>query len=157
MRTPEIKTIQAKKMMGMRMQMSLIDNKTGALFRTFMPRRKEIMNLVSKGTYALQQYDFKSFTPQTIFEKWACVDVSDFDTILDEMETFTLESGTYAVFIHKGTTSDFMKTMQYIVEEWLPSSNYEVDNSRPHFEYLTEKYLGPNNPDSEEEVWIPIR
>ncbi len=154
---PEIITIQPKQMVGMRLRMSLIDNKTSDLFRKFMPRRKEIVNTVSNGTYALQQYDFKSFSPQTVFEKWACVEVSDFNDIPDEMETFTLKSGFYAVFIHKGTTKDFIKSIQYIVEKWLPSSNYELDNSRPHFEYLGNKYLGPNNPASEEEVWIPIQ
>ncbi len=155
--TPKIVEIQEKKMLGMRLEMSMVDNKTGDLFRKFMPRRKEIISTVSDGTYALQQYDFKLFSPQTIFEKWACVEVNDFSNIPDEMETFTLKSGIYSVFIHKGTTKDFIKTMQYIVEEWLPKSDYEVDNSRPHFEYLGNKYLGPNNPDSEEEVWIPIR
>ena len=155
--TPKIIEIQEKKMLGMRLEMSLVDNKTGDLFRKFMPRRKEISNIVSDGTYALQQYDFKSFSPQTVFEKWACVEVNDFNSIPNEMETFTMKSGLYAVFIHKGTTNGFMKSMQYIVEEWLPKSAYEVDNSRPHFEYLGNKYVGPNNPDSEEEVWIPIQ
>ena len=155
--TPKIVEIQEKKMLGMHLEMSLVNNKTGDLFRRFMPRRKEIANTVSNGTYALQQYDFKSFTPQTIFEKWACVEVNDFNSIPNEMETFTIKSGLYAVFVHKGTTTDFMKSMQYIVHEWLPNSSYTIDNSRPHFEYLGNKYVGPNNPNSEEEVWIPIR
>lgn len=155
--TPKIVETSEKKMLGMRLEMSLVNNKTGDLFRKFMPRKKEIGNTISDGTYALQQYDFNSFTPQTLFEKWACVEVKNFDSIPDEMETFTLASGLYAVFIHKGTTKDFMKSMQYIIQEWLPNSDYGVDNSRPHFEYLGKGYLGPNNPDSEEEVWIPIR
>ena len=155
--TPKIVEIQEKKMLGMRLEMSLVDNKTGDLFRKFMPRRMEIGSTVSEGTYALQQYDFKSFTPQTIFEKWACVEVNDFNSIPNEMEIFIIKSGLYAVFIHKGTTKGFMKSMQYIVQDWLPNSSYTIDNSRPHFEYLGNKYVGPNNPNSEEEVWIPIR
>ena len=154
---PKIIEISEKKMLGMRLEMSLVDNKTGELFRKFMPRRKEIDTTISDGTYALQQYDFKSFTPQTVFEKWACVEVKNFDSIPNEMEPFTLASGLYAVFIHKGTTKGFIKLMQYIVEEWLPNSSYTIDNRRPHFEYLDKDYLGSNNPDSEEEVWIPIR
>ena len=154
---PKILTLQEKKMIGMRLEMSLVDNKTSDLFRKFMPRRKEITAMVSDGTYALQQYDFMSFTPQFVFEKWACVEVSDFNSIPIDMETVVLESGLYAVFIHKGTTIDFMKTMQQIVQVWLPNSTYEVDNSRPHFEILGKKYLGPMNPNSEEEVWIPIK
>ena len=30
-------------------------------------------------------------------------------------------------------------------------------DQRPQFEIMTEKYLGPDHPDSEEEVWIPDR
>lgn len=154
--TPEIITITEKKMLGMRLEMSLVDNKTGDLFRKFMPRKKEIINTLSNGVYALQQYDFNTFNPQTIFEKWACVEVSDFENTPSKMETFILKSGLYAVFIHKGTVKEFSKTMMYITQQWLPNSTYKIDNSRPHFEYLGEKTLGPNNPNSEEEVWIPI-
>jgi len=154
---PIIIEIQEKKLVGMRLKMSLVLNKTQNLFRKFMPRRKEINSIISDGTYALQQYDFKSFTPQTIFEKWACVEVSDFNAIPNQMETVILKGGKYAVFIHRGTINDFVKSMQYFVEEWIPNSSYEVDNSRPHFEILGSAYLGPNNPDSEEEIWIPIR
>jgi len=153
---PKIMTIDSKQMVGMRLQMSLIDNKTGDLFRKFMPRKKEIRNVISDGVYALQQYDFKTFTPQTVFEKWACVETKDPINIPIEMETFTLSGGLYAIFIHKGTTQDFVKSMGYITQVWLPDSLYKMDHSRPHFEYLSEKYLGPNNPLSEEEIWIPI-
>lgn len=155
--TPKIIELQEKRMLGMRLEMSLLQNRTGELFQKFMPRKKEIADTVSNGVYALQQYDFKTFNPQTTFEKWACVEVDDAQEILDGMETLMLNSGLYAVFIHKGTTQDFVKAMGYITQVWQPNSNYRIDNSRPHFEYLDERYLGPNNPLSEEEVWIPIK
>jgi AraC family transcriptional regulator len=50
---------------------------------------------------------------------------------------------------------DFGSFMNYIFMEWLPQSNYQLDN-RPHFQILGEKYKH-NQPDSEEEVWIPIK
>ncbi len=37
----------------------------------------------------------------------------------------------------------------------LPNSEYELEN-RPHFEVLGEKYKN-NDPNSEEEIWIPIK
>ena len=51
--------------------------------------------------------------------------------------------------------SEFSKTMQHIFTRWLPESNYRLDN-RPHFEVLGERYKN-NDPNSEEEVWIPIK
>ena len=68
---------------------------------------------------------------------------------------FTLKKGLYAVFIHKGTSAEFPKTFLYILGQWLPQSEYELDD-RPHFEILGEKYKN-NDPSSEEEVWVPIR
>lgn len=47
------------------------------------------------------------------------------------------------------------KIFEYIFVEWLPDTIYELDN-RPHFEILGEKYKN-NDPDSEEDLWIPIR
>lgn len=71
------------------------------------------------------------------------------------MNTFILRGGLYAVFIHKGDASKAAQTFQYIFGTWLPNSAYVLDD-RPHFEILGEKYKR-DSPDSEEEVWIPIK
>ena len=89
------------------------------------------------------------------FTKWALVEVTNFDDVPTEMEKFDLETGLYAVFLHKGLGSEFVKTMNYIFGEWFPNSEYVLDH-RPHFELLGAKYKN-NHPDSEEEVWIPIK
>ena len=99
--------------------------------------------------------DFKDFNQNTEFEKWAAIEVTDFNIIPNEMESYTLISGLYAVFVHKGPANEFQKTFQFIFGQWLPSSEYILDN-RAHFELLGEKYKN-NDPNSEEEVWIPIR
>ena len=44
---------------------------------------------------------------------------------------------------------------QYIFTNWLPNSEYELDN-RPHFEILGDKYIN-GSADSEEEIWIPVK
>tara|TARA_R110002073_G_scaffold72537_1_gene177404 strand:- start:403828 stop:404313 length:486 start_codon:yes stop_codon:yes gene_type:complete len=146
---------EERKLIGMRLEMSLTNNRTHNLFQKFIPRKKEITNVVSEDVFALQHYDLLNFTPQTIFEKWACVEVTDFNEIPDGMESFLLEPGTYAVFTHIGSVTDFVKTFRSVLTEYLPTTSYSVDN-RPHFEILGSAYLGPTNPNSEEEVWIPI-
>jgi AraC family transcriptional regulator len=70
------------------------------------------------------------------------------------MKTFTLKGGQYAVFNHKGSSTD-NSIYQYIFTQWLPNSGYQIDN-RPHFELLGEKYKN-NDPNSEEEIWVPIK
>jgi AraC family transcriptional regulator len=41
---PNIELLAEKKLIGKRMTMSLSNNKTGELWQSFMPRRKEIQN-----------------------------------------------------------------------------------------------------------------
>jgi AraC family transcriptional regulator len=138
--------------------MSFHANKTGDLWRGFMPRRKEIQNNIGTELYSMQIYPplfFENFNPDTAFEKWAVVEVTDFDAIPTEMESVTLPGGLYAVFLYKGAASDGAKTFQYILGAWLPNSGYRLD-IRPHFEILGEKYKN-EDPDSEEEIWIPIK
>ena len=137
--------------------MSLSDNKTAELWRSFMPRRREIKNnltteLISMGIYS--SIYFKNFNPATEFEKWAAMEVKDFRLVPEGMETYTLPSGLYAVFCYKGLNTDH-SIYQYIFSTWLPASEYLLDD-RPHFEILGEKYKN-NDPESEEEIWVPVR
>lgn len=154
---PRIETINEKKLVGKRLSMNLINNKTAELWKSFMPRRKDITNNITSDLFSLQVYKanhFTNFSPSIEFEKWALVEVADFDEVPNDMETFVLVGGEYAVFDYKGLSTD-SSIFQYIFGSWLPSSIYELDE-RPHFEVLGEKYKNAD-PNSEEEIWIPIR
>ena len=156
--TPKIVSIPVKKLIGYSIEMSLLDNQTQTIWQLFMPRLKEIKNAVSADLFSLQNYPddyFTNFTPETIFTKWAAVEVKNFENIPDGFEKLEIPGGKYAVFLHKGNTEMFAKTAQYIYTEWLPNSGFQLDN-KPHFEVLGDNYLGHENPESEEEVWIPI-
>lgn len=123
-----------------------------------MPSIKDINNNITNDRFSLQVYDanhFDNFNPNREFVKWALVEVSDFENVPIELETFELMGGEYAVFIHQGDTKEFYKTSQYIYGVWLPNSEYVLDD-RPHFEVLGNK-TKKDDPNSEEEVWIPIR
>jgi AraC family transcriptional regulator len=74
------------------MTMSLSNNKTGELWRSFMPRRKEIQNNLTPDMISMQVYDqpIELGDLDREFEKWAVIEVSDFETIPDGMETFTV-------------------------------------------------------------------
>lgn len=154
---PRFETLAEKKLIGNKLTMSLAADITSELWRNFMPRRKEIMNSIGPDLYSLQVYDsayFAAFNPESNFEKWAAVEVSDFNQVPEGMEALILPGGLYAVFLHRGASTD-TSTYQYIFTNWLPNSNYELDN-RPHFEFLGAKYKN-NDPDSEEEIWVPVR
>ena len=155
---PRTETINEKKLVGKRMTMSYADYRIGELWGSFMPRRKEITNTLTNDLISLVVYapnHFIDFKPTNQFERWATVEVEDFNKLPDEMETYNLSNGLYAVFNYKGMSSGASAFFQYIYTEWVPNSNYILDD-RAHFEVLGEKYKN-NDPSSEEEIWIPIK
>ncbi|MBD2770483.1 GyrI-like domain-containing protein [Hymenobacter sp. BT664] len=155
--TPRIQALNEKKLLGLHLTMSLADNKTRELWKAFMPRISEIANRLTTDLISMQVYKpthFADFDPTNEFEKWATVEVASFDDVPAGMETFTLPGGLYAVFDYRGSSND-PRIFQYIFGTWLPNSEYVLDK-RPHFELLGNKYKN-NDPNSEEEIWIPIR
>jgi AraC family transcriptional regulator len=160
MEQPRIMEITPRKLIGMHIETSLSENKIRILWSSFMPVFKKAAREVSYKLYSIQIFDenikMSTFNPNTRFIKWAAVEERDVRTIPEIMENFTLPGGLYVVFIHKGPAHTFPKTSQYIFGQWLPNSKYELDN-RPHFEIMDENYPGPDNPEVEEEVWIPVK
>ena len=154
---PRIEILSEKKLIGKSILMSLVENRTAELWKSFMSQRNEIKNALSLDLISMQVYapsHFIEFNPSNEFEKWACAEVSNFDILPAGMQTFTLEGGMYAVFEYKGSSAD-PSIFQYIYGVWLPKSVYVLDH-RPHFEILGAKYKN-NDPNSEEEIWIPIK
>ena len=154
-----IETISIKKTLGFSTQTSIANDKTIEIWQKLMPRLKEVSGYKRADLISLQVYDTNSlqkFSPETEFKKYALIEVKNFDLIPDGFEKFEIPAGKYAVFLHKGTSADFYKTSNFIFGEWLPKSDYSLDD-RPHFEILGDAYKGHNNPENEEEVWIPIQ
>ncbi len=156
---PRIEVLPEKRLIGKSLRMSLANNKTAVLWKHFMQNRSTILNNIGDDLFSIQIYDettyLNGFNLQSEFTKWACIEVADFKNIPNGFYSLTLPKGLYALFQHKGPPSEFPKTMQFILGHWLPNSDYMLDH-RPHFELLGPKYKN-NHPDSEEEVWIPIK
>lgn len=157
---PRIEQLASKKLVGTSMKMTLTENKTFELWSSFMRSRKSIKQTLGTALYSMQVYDeglnyIKDFNAETAFTKWAAVEVTTFDDIPEGLFPYELKGGLYAVFHLKGVVPEFIRLSHYIFEEWLPNSNYELDN-REHFELLGEKYKR-NASTSEEEIWIPIK
>jgi AraC family transcriptional regulator len=155
---PLIETLEEKKLIGQCITTSLTETRVVELWKGFMQRRKEIEHTIGTDLYSVQTFDnnyWTNFNPANTFEKWASIEVANFDHVPDNMETLIIPNGLYAVFIHKGLPSDGPKTFQYIFGTWLPNSKYTVDD-RPHFGVMGAKYSN-TDPSSEEKLWIPIK
>ncbi|PXY43378.1 GyrI-like domain-containing protein [Flavobacterium hydrophilum] len=152
-----IETLTEKKLIGKHITMSFVENKTFQLWSSFMPQRKEIKNSIDSNLYSLEVFSvgyFNHFDAKNTFQKWAAIEVSDFNEIPSGMEALTIPGGLYAVFVHEGPAIEGDKTYRFIFTEWLPASEYRVDD-RPHFAVMSENYQR-DNPNSEE-IWIPIK
>lgn len=145
------------RLIGKRLEMNFAHNTTFELWRSFMPRRKEIVNARGNDLFSLQIYpeDMDFSDASRTFEKWAAIAVRNDEVIPDDMDSLVIPQGKYAIFRHSGPASLAPVTFGYIFNKWLPASVFRLDD-RPHFEILGEKYKN-EGVDSEEEVWIPIR
>ncbi len=158
----EYKVVECKeiKIVGVSAPASFITNKdvTPQLAKQFMPRLNAVSAKKDNYRISLQNYNgfnLKTFNPNTIFEKWIGVEVSDFVDVPKEMQSLTISSGNYLVIDFKGSIPEFMQFWQHIHLKWLPKSEFELD-SRPHFERLPQSY-SPMNSVNEEEIWIPVK
>ncbi len=149
-----IRIIESKKLIGFSINTSFQDDKTFITWKKFMTRRKEITNRISTQLFSLQIYP-ENFTPTQTFTKYTLAEVSDFDNIPEEFETFELERGKYLVFNYKGKAENGSQIFRYIFQNFIPENQFEVDN-RPHFEIFEDDY-NPNDDSAEEEIWIPVK
>ncbi|HSK13392.1 MAG TPA: GyrI-like domain-containing protein [Phnomibacter sp.] len=156
---PLITTLTDTLIVGRHLTMSLAKDRTTELWQGFAPRAKEIGNRVNKDRISLKVFSIApnhpAFSTNTPFEKWAAVQVSDLAAVPDDLDTFTIPQGQYAVFVHKGSPATFGQTLNYIFSDWLPVSDYELDN-RPHFEIMGEGYR-LDDPNAEETIWVPVK
>ena len=106
-----------------------------------------------------ERYYGVSFFPQTWemegFFYLAGVEVASLETTPLMLVGKTLPPSKYAHFIHKGSSKDVDMTFDYIYQTWLPKSGNTL--AAPlEIEFYGERYRGPDHPDSESEILIPI-
>jgi len=157
---PKIKDLESLKLAGISKETSMANDKTEVLWKKFMSIKVKTAALSNRDLYSVECYRNifleGEFSPQTTFKKWAALEVKDYLNLPEGFEKLELEGGLYAVFRHRGTAQNFAGTAKYIFEDWLPKSQYVLDH-RPHFEIMGSDYKGPDDPESLEDIYIPIR
>lgn len=155
---PVIKSFPEQYFVGKQLSMSFAENRTAELWQSFMPLRNSIPNHKGTELYSIEVYPagfHEAIDLTRHFQKWAAVEVSSLDNIPDSMESLVSPAGQYAVFRYRGLPTEAMPFYQYIFNQWLPASEYLLDN-RPHLAIMGDAYKH-NQPDSEEDICIPVR
>lgn len=150
--------VQPKKLVGKSLSMSFFEDKTGQLWGSFAPQVATIPHRVGCEKISLQFYsdDFMS-NPTIPFIKWATVEVSDFKNTSETIQQLEFQGGLYALFHYKGSVLGAPDFFRKIFIDIIPNSEYQLDNSRPHFELLPAGKYDPMDENSEEQVYIPIK
>lgn len=158
MRPFRIEVIPNRFVVGMNTKTCMVNimNDTQNIAKQFMPRRLEVNHRIGNHVFSIQNFgpDFLPTNPYSEFEKWIGIEVSEIDELPKETQSFVIPAGTYMVYDYKGSMKDFSGFRARIFQEWLPSSEYAL-NDRPHFEIIDENYRKDLN-NTEESVWIPV-
>ena len=97
--TPRIALLPEKKFIGKNLMMSFSQNRTGELWRSVMPFRKKIKNSLSSNLVSLQNYPpkfFENFDVTKQFQKWALIEVPDFEQVRLRRASAKVARGTSA-------------------------------------------------------------
>ncbi|MEY8847926.1 GyrI-like domain-containing protein [Psychroserpens sp. XS_ASV72] len=154
-----VEVIPNRYIAGMRTKTCMVHimKDTQDIAKQFMPRRHEVNHRIGNHVFSIQNFgpDFSPANPHSEFEKWIGIEVSEIDALPKDIKSFVIPTGTYAVFDYKGSMKDFSAFRARIFQEWLPNSDYILDD-RPHFEIVDENYRKDLN-NTEESVWIPVQ
>lgn len=155
---PQIVELAQKKLVGMSLEMSRINDKTAELWRAFMGRRHEVANRADENYISMQVFPGGArqlSDPAASFTKYAVVEVDSFESVPEGMISYSLQPGMYAVFEHNGAAAD-LSTFMYIFNEWLPGSGTYGLDDREHFEVLPPDY-DARDVNAREKIWIPVK
>lgn len=158
-REPKIIDFPETRLIGARIRTSFVNDRTSELWRAFRPFASTIIGRIGVESYSVKVYEasysFSQFDPAAEFDKWAAAAANDEAPVPYGMESLIVPAGKYAEFAHVGLASEAPIIFGYIFGEWLPASEFELDQ-RPHFEILPERY-DPFSADATERILIPVR
>ncbi|MFD1019181.1 GyrI-like domain-containing protein [Thalassobacillus hwangdonensis] len=63
--------------------------------------------------------------------------------------------GLYVMATHRGESRRMLETFDYLYFEWMAESGYRP-LAQASFEMYDERFLGPDNPDSKIDLYIPV-
>ncbi|MCX7709692.1 MAG: GyrI-like domain-containing protein [Clostridia bacterium] len=158
---PQIVETKDVKIVGIRGSTTLKQNMIPQLWEKFNLKVSEIKNRVPNFRgYGICEvdpaFDMLFFSENTQYCEFVGIEVLDFKDIPGGMETKLLKGGKYAVFTHKGSLKTLNLTYDYIWGTWISCSGYEMD-MRDDYERYDERFLGPDNNQSEIDIYFPIK
>ena len=154
---PEIKTIEEICVAGIRGTAKLDD--IFFLWQEFGKKLNYITNVSPSGrTFGIYEYqeDVSMTHYDMDFTEIIGIEVTSYRNMPADIVTKTIPAGKFAVFTHKGSLDNILKTYQYIWGTWAILTT-EIIDSREDFELYDERFVGKENENSEVDIYIPIK
>lgn len=155
-RSPDLITLDDLHLAGISFYYDLASGKNDLSdqWANLMDHVEDLPGLVDPPAFYQMQLWFPTQSPNTVYFYVAAKILKD-SPVPIQMTAKTIPGQDYLRFYHKGLANRVGETYRFIYEEWLPGSDYKL----PHlynFEYYGPESLGPYNPSSITEIYIPI-
>jgi AraC family transcriptional regulator len=161
MHPPTLTTTPPRRLVGIRIQTTLAENRAAELWRRFRPRVAEIHNRLGADFFDVKRYGPEmtngQFSPTTVFEKWAAVEVEGlWPTPRRACQPLERARRTLCgVRPPRPGHGEFRPTRTSTFSApGCPLPGYRLDE-RPHFDVMGPGYR-PDDPEATEEVWVPV-
>jgi AraC family transcriptional regulator len=158
---PRIVELPEIRIAGIRGETTLRDNRLRELWDRTNSLYKQIPNRIPGGRSfgiceACAENTLYTMNDDILFTEVAGTEVSSFDGLNEPFVQKIIPGGRYAVFTHRGTLRMLPQTFDYIWGTWFLTTKEELD-WREDFELYDERFLGYDHPDSEVDLYIPVR
>lgn len=158
---PKIIELSEIKVAGLRGETTLRDNRLRDLWSRANSLYKEIPNRIPGGRAfgiceACALNTLYTMNEDILFTEVAGAEVSSFEGLQAPFVEKVIPGGRYAVFTHRGTLQMLPQTFDYIWGTWFLSTKEELDWLED-FELYDERFLGYDHPNSEMDLYIPIK
>lgn len=146
---------EALKVVGMKIRTTVEENKIPQLWNDFIPRITELVDVaVPDCSLGICLNEGEDFTEGGSFEYLACVVVKDDSIIPEGMIYREIPKTKVAVFTHYGSLDTLTETYDYIYNEWLAQSGYDVAEADELEWYDSRFKFGEE--DSQMDIHVPI-
>lgn len=158
---PQIVTMPEIKVTGIRGETTLSDIKLRELWNQVNHMHRDIPHLVEGGRgfgicEACNENTLYTMNDWVLFTEVAGYEVDSFEDLPPQFVRKILPAGKYAVFTHRGSLRMLPQTFDYIWGTWFLTTDEELD-WREDFELYDNRFLGYDHPESEIDLYIPIR
>ncbi|WP_069999064.1 AraC family transcriptional regulator [Cellulosilyticum sp. I15G10I2] len=154
-KAPEVVSLDEIKLVGIPFYYDLsMGNDLMEHWALLMQNLSAIPNVKNPLEFYQLQFWFPNQDNDSIYF-YVAVAVDTLESIPIQLTAKTIPAQAYFKFRHKGLANQVGHTYRYIYEEWLPETDYKLPGHF-NFEYYGDEHLGPYNPDSISEIYIPI-